>query len=109
MAFKKNGTKVNTTEKNVNTNTLVTITGKLIDVFEGDKYNYFKVNCDRTKINPNTKQPYYDTFSVKFDKNVDVPNDECDVQITATLSSFFDKSINRTMITIDGQSIKVSN
>ena len=60
MAFKKNETKVNTTEKNVNDNARVTIFGKVVDVIEGKKYNYLKIHADRTKVNPKTNTPYYD-------------------------------------------------
>lgn len=111
MGFAKKNTKGNiaANEKNINTNATVTLNGRLIDVFEGEKYNYAKVECDRTKKKPNSDDFYYDTFSVKFDKSIELPNDETTVSIIGTLSAFFDKSINRTVITIDGQSIQVSN
>lgn len=109
MGFAKKNTKETIEVKNINTNAIVTLTGELVDVFEGEKYNYAKINCNRTKKKPNTNDFYYDTFSVKFDKSIELPTDVNDVEINGTLSAFFDKSINRTVITIDGQSIKVSN
>lgn len=109
MAFKKNETKVNTTEKNVNNNARVTIVGKVVDVIEGKKYNYLKVHADRTKINPKTNTPYYDEFSIKFDKSITLPTDEVNATITATLSLFYDKDRQCTIIVIEGDTINVSN
>lgn len=105
MAFKKNETKVNTTEKNVNNNARVTIVGKVVDVIEGKKYNYLKVHADRTKINPKTNTPYYDEFSIKFDKSITLPTDEVTAVINATLSPFYDKDRQCTIIVIEGESI----
>lgn len=109
MAFKKNETKVNTTEKNVNDNARVTIFGKVVDVIEGKKYNYLKIHADRTKVNPKTNTPYYDEFSVKFDKSIALPKDECHAYINATLSPFYDKDRQCTIIVIEGENVEVSN
>lgn len=109
MAFKKNETKTNTSEKNVNENARVTIIGKVVDVIEGKKYNYLKIRADRTKINPKTNTPYYDEFSIKFDKSIALPTDEVNATITATLSPFYDKDRQCTIIVIEGDTITVSN
>ena len=110
MGFaKKNETKANTNEKNVNENARATFFGKAVDVIEGKKYNYLKVHADRTKINPKTNDPYYDEFSIKFDKSIELPNEECYVSITATLSPFYDKDRQCTIIVIEGDKIVVSN
>lgn len=108
MAFKKNETKANTNEKNVNNNARVTIVGKVVDVIEGKKYNYLKIHADRTKINPKTNTPYYDEFSIKFDKSITLPTDEVTAIVNATLSTFstfYDKDRHYTVILIDGESI----
>lgn len=109
MAFKKNETKVNTNEKNVNENARVTIVGKVVDVIEGNKYNYLKIHADRTKINPKTNAPYYDEFSIKFDKSIALPTEEVKATVTATLSPFYDKDRQCTVIVIEGEKIDVSN
>lgn len=109
MAFKKNETKANTNEKNVNENARVTIVGKVVDVIEGKKYNYLKVHADRTKINPKTNTPYYDEFSIKFDKSITLPTEEVTAVINATLSPFYDKDRQCTIIVIEGEKIEVSN
>lgn len=106
MAFKKNET--NTNEKNVNNNARVTIVGKVVNVIEGKKYNYLKVHADRTKINSKANRPYYDEFSIKFDKSIELPNDEVMAVVNATLSPFYDKDRQCTIIVIEGESIDVN-
>lgn len=93
---------------NRNENAVVSISGKLVDVIEGKKFNYAKIRADRTAINQRTNEPYYDELSVKFDKSITLPDDECDVSVTATISTYFDRDINRMLIILDGDKCEAS-
>ena len=106
MGFAKKNENTNTVSRNENA--VVSISGKLVDVIEGKKFNYAKIRADRTAINPRTKEPYYDELSVKFDKSITLPTDECDVSVTATISTYFDRDINRMLIILDGDKCEVS-
>ena len=112
MGFAKKNTKgetaANENEININDNATVELVGKVVDVFEGEKYNYVKIQCNRTKVNPRTNQPYYDEFSVKFDKSIKLPTNEVTATISGYLSSYFNRDIERTQNNITGISI-VSN
>lgn len=108
MGFAKKNTKVEN-EVNINNNAVVKLTGTLIDVYEGDKFNYAKVRCNRTKKNGKTGDFYYDEFSVKFDKSIGLPNEETKVEINGYISSFFNRDIERTQINITGFTCEVSN
>lgn len=107
MGFTKKNESTNIVNRNENA--VVSISGKLVDVIEGKKYNYAKIRADRTSINQRTNKPYYDEISVKFDKSITLPTDECDVSVTATISTYFDHDINRMLIILDGDKCEVSN
>lgn len=107
MGFAKKNENTNVISRN--DNAIVNITGKLVDVIEGKKFNYAKIRADRTAINQRTGKPYYDEISVKFDKSIKLPNDECTVDVTATISTYFDRDINRMLILLDGNKCAVSN
>ena len=109
MGFTKKNESTNTNTVNRNDNAVVSITGKLVDVIEGKKFNYAKILADRTAINQRTNKPYYDEIAVKFDKSITLPNDESDVSVTATISTYFDRDINRMLIVLDGEKCEVSN
>lgn len=106
MGFTKKNENTNTVNRNENA--VVSISGKLVDVIEGKKFNYAKIRTDRTAINQHTNKPYYDEISVKFDKTITLPSDECDVSVSATISTYFDRDINRTLIILDGDKCEVS-
>lgn len=93
---------------NRNENAVVSISGMLVDVFEGKKFNYAKIRANRTVINQHTNAPYYDDISVKFDKSITLPDEECNVSVTATISTYFDHDINRMLIILDGDKCEVS-
>lgn len=78
MAFKKN---VKKTENDINAT--ATITGTLEDIYEGSKYNYVKIKALRGE--------YYDLFDVAFPLDYPLPGDECEVCVTASMSTFYDK------------------
>lgn len=107
MGFAKKNENTNTVNRN--DNAVVSITGKLVDVIEGKKFNYDKIRADRTAINQRTSKPYYDEIPVKFDKSIELPNDECTVDVNATISTYFDRDINRMLILLDGNKCTVSN
>lgn len=109
MGFTKKNENSNTNTVNRNDNAVVSITGKLVDVIEGKKFNYAKIRADRTAINQRTGKPYYDEISVKFDKSIELPTDECTVDANATISTYFDRDINRMLIILDGNKCTVSN
>ena len=106
MGFAKKNESRNTVNRNENA--IVSISGKLVDVIEGKKFNYAKIQADRTAINPRTNMPYYDEISVKFDKSITLPDDECDVIVTATISTYFDRDINRMLIILNGDKCEAS-
>ena len=107
MGFAKKNENTNTVNRN--DNAVVSITGKLVDVIEGKKFNYAKIRADRTAINQRTNKPYYDEIAVKFDKSIELPSDECTVDVSATISTYFDRDINRMLILLDGNKCAVSN
>ena len=109
MGFTKKNENSNANNVNRNDNAVVSITGKLVDVIEGKKFNYAKIRADRTAINQRTNKPYYDEISVKFDKSIELPNEECAVDVNATISTYFDRDINRMLIILDGHKCVVSN
>ena len=106
MGFTKKNESTNTVNRNENA--VVSISGKIVDVIEGKKFNYTKIRADRTSINQRTNEPYYDEISVKFDKSITLPDHECDVSVTATISTYFDRDINRMLIILDGDKCEVS-
>ena len=105
MGFTKKNENTNTVSRNENA--VVSISGKIVDVIEGRKFNYAKIRADRTAINKRTNEPYYDEISVKFDKSITLPTEECDVSVNATISTYFDRDINRTLIILDGDKCEV--
>lgn len=107
MGFAKKNENTNTVNRNENA--VVSITGTIVDVIEGKKFNYAKIRADRTTINQRTNKPYYDEIAVKFDKSITLPSDECDVSVTATISTYFDRDINRMLIILDGEKCEVNN
>lgn len=107
MGFAKKNESTNTVNRN--DNAVVAITGTLVDVIEGKKFNYAKIRADRTAINQRTNKPYYDEISVKFDKSIELPGEECTVDVNATISTYFDRDINRMLILLDGNKCTVSN
>lgn len=106
MGFTKKNERTNTVNRNENA--VVTISGKLVNVIEGKKFNYAVIHADRTIINQRTNKPYYDEISVKFDKSITLPTDECDVIVNATINTYFDRDINRMLIILDGDECEVS-
>lgn len=107
MGFTKKNGSTNTVCRN--DNAVVSITGTLVDVIDGKKFNYAVIRADRTVINQRTNKPYYDEISVKFDKSITLPDDECEVSVTATISTYFDRDINRMLIILNGDKCEVSN
>lgn len=106
MGFANKNKNTNTVGRN--DNAVVSITGTLVEVVEGKKFNYAKIRTDRTAINQRTNKPYYDEISVKFDKSITLPDDECDVSVTATISTYFDRDINRMLIILEGDKCEAS-
>ena len=106
MSFAKKNESTNGINRN--DNAVVSITGTLVDVIEGKKFNYAKIRADRTAINQRTNKPYYDEISVKFDKSITLPADECDVSVTATINTCFVRDIKRVLILLDGDKCEVS-
>ena len=102
-------TRKNANTVNRNENAVVSITGTLVDIIEGKKFNYAKIRADRTVINQRTNKPYYDEISVKFDKSIELPDDECTVDVNATINTYFDRDIHRMIIILDGHECTVSN
>ena len=100
--------KKNTNTASRNDNAVVSITGTVVEVVEGKKFNYAKIRTDRTAIDQRTNKPYYDEISVKFDKSIKLPDSECDVSVTATISTYFDRDINRMLIILDGDKCEAS-
>lgn len=107
MSFAKKHESTNVINRN--DNAVVSITGTLVDVIEGKKFNYAKIRADRTAINQRTNKPYYDEISVKFDKSIELPDEECIVDVAATINTYFDRDINRLLIVLDGNKCTVSN
>ena len=94
MAFSKKEKVVNATESKA----IAYLTGKLIEVYEGEKYNYATIRTNRGK--------YYDDFSVSFAKSVELADGECECEVKAELSTFFDKNINRSKTVLTGIEFK---
>lgn len=103
MAFKKRTTETATTKNEQKA--LATIRGTLVDVFEGNKMNYLTVHVNRDEINPKTKKNYYTRLGISADKSINLPDDEAEVIITAEISSFFDRDVNRDKIILTASSI----
>lgn len=80
MAFKKNTKKT----ENTDLNATARITGTLEDIYEGSKYNYVKIKA--------TRGDYYDLFDVAFPLDYPLPGDKCEVTVTASMSTFYDKA-----------------
>lgn len=89
MAFKKKATK--TEEITSKNNARFEMTGNIVDVFEGKKYNFITVNVDSENVNPKTNKPYYNTFRVACPKSMELPIDEEPAKITGSISSFFNR------------------
>ena len=86
------------------------IVGELTDVNDGTKKNYITIKIEGDEINPNTKQPYYNLLKVTADKDIELFDEGTIVEIGGTISSYFDKSVNRsTMILTAGDVKPVSN
>ena len=86
------------------------IIGELTDVYEGSKKNYLTVKVEGDEINPKTKQPYYNLLKVTADKDIELYDGGTIVEIGGTISSYFDKAVNRnTMILTAGNVKPVSN
>ena len=86
------------------------IIGELTDVYEGSKKNYLTIKVEGDEINPKTKQPYYNLLKVTADKDIELYDDGTIVEIGGTISSYFDKAVNRsTMILTAGNVKPVSN
>lgn len=96
MAFSK---KISVNETGDTVNAIATLNGRLVDVYEGEKRNYATIRTQRGK--------YYDDFSVSFDKSVELPDGETPCQVTAEISTFFDKTINRSKTVLTGFSFLV--
>lgn len=107
MSFTKKNESINIVKRNENA--VVSISGRFVDVIDGKKFNYAKIRVNRATINQRTNKPYYDELSVKFDKSITLPDDECDVSVTATISTYFDRDTNRMIIILDGYKCEVSN
>lgn len=86
------------------------IIGELTDVYDGSKKNYLTIKVEGNEINPETKQPYYNLLKVTADKDVELYDDGTIVEIGGTISSYFDKSVNRSTMILTAGSVKpVSN
>lgn len=102
MAFKKNNTtKTEKTEHSA----VATIRGKLVDVYEGKKYNYLTVNVDRPEVNPKTGAHYYNRLTLTAGKDINLPDGETEVIATGYITSFFDRDVNRDKIVIECTSL----
>ena len=97
MGFKKTANQTNANEVNA----IATFNGKLMEVYEGEKRNYATIRTTRGK--------YYDDFSVSFDKSVELPDNECECEVTADISTFFDKTINRSKTVFTGITFSKKN
>lgn len=106
-----------TTKANTNTNKAVNsniadfrIVGELTDVYEGNKKNYLTIKVEGDEINPKTKEPYYNLLKVTADKDIELYDDGTIVEIGGTISSYFDKSVNRSAMILTAGNVKpVSN
>lgn len=86
------------------------IIGELTNVCEGSKKNYLTIKVEGDEINPKTKQPYYNLLKVTADKDIELYDDGTIVEIGGTISSYFDKAVDRsTMILTAGNVKPVSN
>lgn len=86
------------------------IIGELTDVYEGSKKNYLTIKVEGDEINPKTNEPYYNLLKVTADKDIELYDDGTIVEIGGTISSYFDKSVNRsTMILTAGNVKPVTN
>lgn len=81
------------------------IIGELTDVYEGSKKNYLTIKVEGDEINPKTKQPYY-MLKVTADKDIELYDDGTIVEIGGTISSYFDKSVNRSTMILTAGSVK---
>lgn len=95
MAFSKKENKTGNVSEG---NAIATLTGTLKEVYEGEKYNYATIRCMRGK--------YYDDFNVSFAKSVELADGECECEVKAELSTFFDKNINRSKTVLTGIEFK---
>lgn len=112
MAFKKTSTKsTNTksatkqTENKTEHKAAVIIHGRCTNIYEGKNKNYCSIQVDSQNINPKTNEPFYNVYSVGFDKSIALPLDEGDVIITGELVSYFDKEVQKTQLYINGVAI----
>ena len=103
MAFKNRTTEAETSKNEHKA--LATIRGTLVDVYEGIRYNHLTVNVNRDKVNPKTKKNYYNRLTITADKSINLPNDEAEVIITAEISSFFDRDVNRDKIILSASAV----
>lgn len=86
------------------------IIGELTDVYEGSKKNYLTIKVNSDEINPKTKEPYYNLLKVTADKDIELYDDGTTVEIGGTISSFFDKAVNRNAMILTAGNVKpVSN
>ena len=81
------------------------IIGVIADVYEGKKYNYLTVHVDGDTINPKTNTPYYNTYKVQCEKNIDIVIDDEPILISGYLTSFFDRSKKSLDITFNAVDI----
>lgn len=107
MAFKKTNAK-STAKKTANETkhmACVTIHGRCTNIYEGKNKNYCSIQVDSSNINPKTNEPFYNVYSVGFDKSIALPLDEGDVIVMGELVSYFDKEVQKTQLYINGLSI----
>ena len=103
MAFKKKATK--TEEITSKNNARFEMSGNIVGVFEGEKYNFITVNVDSENLNPKTNKPYYNTFRIACPKSMELPIDEEPAIITGTFSSFFNRDKQCTEISLTADEI----
>lgn len=82
------------------------IIGELTDVYEGSKKNYLTIKVESDETNPKTKQPYYNLLKVTADKDIELYDDGTIVKIGGTISSYFDKAVNRSTMILTAGSVK---
>ena len=103
-----------TNKQNTNTGTTNTanfnIRGTLTDVYEGKKNNYLTIKVNGENTNPKTNEPYYSSIKVTASKEIELYDDGTVIDVTGSITSYFDKDVQRTSIILTARNVKpVSN
>ena len=95
------------TNTNADTNTF-TMTGVLESVYDGKSYNYITLRVNTNTTNPKTGQPYYNKFTIAAKPDVELFDDETLVTITGIIKTFYNRTTERSVITLEALSVSNS-